>query len=447
MVMPAATSISAVTRTTRTEEQTMCHTSNSASIEIWQGNPETLTAQTFTQRQVHERSFSQVSLVHTAISETMSGPEDFSAGREKSAMSAAATSRAQSCAHGPGWWGWTAALVGASASQGALETFCGRLAQEGVRVISGQPEQTEDVSDHWMAAHAAVNVGAALVAGVRAGVHTYRALNNPDAYRKGLRGQRPPSPSPMFAAAGTPQVPASKLVQLSTSMGVALTAFLAASHTGLMALTQIGNTSAYKADAYNALVRSNGNIAYCYVREGVNLCSRAMGLISHDAMLSARGALAGTAQYLVNSLGQQAALSSLRPQQEGSIDYLWPCVSAAAEFVDVGFIAGASRFAEPERPVTLFNCRLAELKRDEPPPSSAPTIAQAVDRLTQRAVGRQLVAEMTRVLPFEAGAALRPHLGSVADTAATWGASVLASATHLREPIWQAERASQAAYP
>ncbi|WP_155631365.1 hypothetical protein [Burkholderia cepacia] len=342
------------------------------------------------------------------------------------------------------WWAWTAALLGANGTQGALETFVGRLAQEGIRVLSGTPEHPQDVSDSSMAAHAAVNVAMGLVAGARAGLHTYRAMGNQAAYTSGLRGERPAVPSLTLSTAGTPTVPASRLARLSASMAVALTTFAVTSHTGLVAFGHIGSSSDYKVDAYRAVTQSNGNTAYCYGRESVNLGARALRLVSHDALLTPPGVMASSAQYLFNSVGQQAARSFMGLSQGADFDVRWPIISAVAEFVDVDFIAGSARFAEPDRPVELLGGRLAEGTSTGQHPPAALTVSDASDRLTQRAVGRQLVAEMTRVVPYEVGAALRPHVDAAADTAASWVGAVLATATHLREPMWQAEHAVMA---
>lgn len=417
-------------------------------IELRRDNTCELPALTGDQKKMHEDICGQLSAVRSVANEAAAqSPDLFTAGicpsPQENVQPAGSTEDSQAdatSASDTGWWGWTAALLGANATQGALETFCGRLAQEGVRVFSGDPQHAQDVSDRSIAAHAAVNISTAFIAGLRAGLHTYRAMGNPAAYAGGLRGERSAAPSMTFAMAGTPNVPASRLAQLSAGMGVALTTFLVASHSGLVALTQIGSASDYKVDAYKALVKSNGNSAYSYVREGVNLCARVAGLVSHDAMLSPRSVMVSSAQYLINSAGQEIARSSMATPSEGTIDFLWPSVSAAAEFVDVGFISGSARFSEPDRPIAFLGGRFSEHAdtRRQPPL----TAAHAVDRLTQRAVGRQLVAEITRVVPFEAGAALRPHFGSSAGTVASWGAALLSAATHLREPIWQAERES-----
>lgn len=403
-------------------------------------NPSPLSTE---QYDAHARACDQLADLHDVIRMTLPSCKVDDAGFKASPVSDTGSRQAMVSSGNAHWWRWSAALLGATATQGALETFLGRLAQEGVRVISGHPEQAEDVSDRWIVAHAAVNIATGVIAAGRAGLHVYRALGNPGAYAQGLRGEHSVTLLPSFAAAGTPCVPATQLIRLSAGMGVALATFMAASHTGVVALTHTGSLSVTKAQAYNALVKSNGNTACCYVREGVNLCSRALGLISHEAMVSPRGVIVSTSQYLLNSVGQELARSSLPPPRDDRIDLLWPCVSAAAEFVDVGCIAASARLAEPDRPVSLLGGRLHERAPQEPLHPPVQSLAQAADRLTQRAVGRQLVAEMTRIVPYEAGALLRPYVGNTADTAANWSASVLAAATHLREPLWQAERVAQ----
>lgn len=386
------------------------------------------------QRQAHEEMHAQMAHAQGVVIDMVQLGDD-----APSAEAPAAEAQPGQPAPRGSWWGWTAALLTANAAQGGFETFVGRLAQEGVRVASGDPQRPEDVADKSMAVHAAINIGMGLVAGVRAGLHGYRAMGDRGAYARAFRGE-PPTQASTFAAAGTPTVPSGMLARISASAAIGIAAFAAASHTGAIALAHLGGSSPYKADAYRAVVESNGQTAYCYGREVTNLASRALGLVSHDAPLTLPGAAISSAQYLANSMSQQAAQQYLGLRQGPGFDLRWPAISALAEAVDVDFIAGSARIASPERPVAMLRGRLSEAPgeagRNQ---AGALSPKDAVDRLTQRAVGRQLVGEIARVVPKEIGAALRPVLGSGATTAASWVGAALATGTHLREPMWQAE--------
>ncbi|MCC8960033.1 hypothetical protein H8B02_43505 [Bradyrhizobium sp. Pear77] len=306
--------------------------------------------------------------------------------------------------------------MAANAAQGALETFAGRVVEAGVRKLSRHPQSPHEVNDSAMAAHAAVNVVMGLIAGTRAGVHTWRASGNPEAYLRGFRGERS-AQSAALAMAGTPDVPAGQMIRLLPSVAAAFLAFGAAAHTGIGALSHLGSSSSGKVDAYEAVVRSNANIAYCYTREVVDFVARVFQLVSHDALLTQLGWAAGTVEYSLNLAAQSWASSDI--DQGRSFDLRWPAISAAAEAVDVAFISAAARLAEPDRPVEIWRGRLAEGTSGERHATSRPTVIDTIDRVTQRAVGRQLVGEVRHYVPE------------------------LAVGTHLRELTWQAEHASR----
>ncbi|MCP3417878.1 hypothetical protein NLM16_27600 [Bradyrhizobium brasilense] len=277
-----------------------------------------------------------------------------------------------------------------------------------------------------MAAHAAVNIVMALIAAARAGVHTWRARGNPEAYRRGFRGERS-AQSVALALAGTPDVPASQMTRfLLTVLAIAAT-FLFAAHTGLRALLHLRSSSNDKVDAYEAVVRSNANTAYCYTREVANFVACVFQLVSHDALLTLPGFAASSIEYGFNSLVQQRVSGGI--DQGRDFDLRWPAISAAAEAVDVAFTSGAARLAEPDMPVEIWRRRLAEGASAGGQPPSKPSVIDAIDRVTQRAVGRQLVGELSKVLPQEW------HY--------PWIEPVLAAGTHLRELTWQAEHASR----
>ncbi|WP_456779914.1 hypothetical protein [Bradyrhizobium sp. USDA 3315] len=320
--------------------------------------------------------------------------------------------------------------MAANGTLGAFETFAGRLVEGAVQVLSGQPQQPHQVSDTAMAAHAAVNMAMGLIAGARAGVHTWRATGNCEAYWRGFRGERS-APSAALAMAGTPNVPASQLPRLLASVAVAVGTFGLAAHTGVNALLHLRSSSQGKVDAHEAVVQSNANTAYCYTREAVNLLAHAFQVVSHDALLTWPGCAASSAEYGFNSAAQQAVLSdSNLSEQARPFDLRWPAFSAAAEAVDVALTSASARLAEPDRPVTIWRGRLAERISAEENPPSRLTVIDAIDRVTQRAVGRQLVGELSKVVPPEF------HWPS-------WTGPTLAAGTHVRELAWQAERASR----
>ncbi|WP_456632518.1 hypothetical protein [Bradyrhizobium sp. USDA 10063] len=310
-------------------------------------------------------------------------------------------------------------------AQGAFETFVGRLAEVAVRAFSGEPQNPQEVSDRSMAAHAAVNVVMGLIAGARAGVHTWRARGNPEAYCRGFRGERL-AQSAALAMAGTPNVPASQLTRLLPSLVAAVLTFAAAAHTGISAVSHLRSSSNDKLNAYEAVVRSNANIAYCYTREVANFVAHVFQLVSHDALLNAQGLTASSVEYGFNLAAQRSVLSD--PEQPRGFDLRWPAVSAVAEALDVAFTSAAARIADPDRPVEIWSGRLAEGTSAEADQPLTLTVIDAIDRVTQRAVGRQLVGEISNVVPHELG------LSSI---------GALAAGTHLRELTWQAENASR----
>lgn len=315
------------------------------------------------------------------------------------------------------WWAWTAALLGANGAWGAFETFVGRLGEALVSVLSGHPEEPRKVNDLAMAAHATVNLAVGWVAGARAGLHVWRGRGNAEAYRTGFRGGRS-ALSPALAMAGTPTVPASQLLRLLFSVIAAVLTFVLAAHTGMIALWYLRTSSDDKVSAYQAVILSNGNTFYCYSREVVNLVAFVFELVSHDALLSRPGFAGSIVEYGGNWAVQRRARKRYRIDPARGSDLRWPLISALAEAVDVAFISAAARLAEPDRPVRIWRGRLAERASAEADPQSTLTNIDAIDRVTQRAVGRQLVGELSNVLPAE----LRlPLLG------------LLAAGTHLRE--------------
>ncbi|WP_271539874.1 hypothetical protein, partial [Bradyrhizobium sp. CCBAU 45321] len=389
------------------------------------------------QRAAHESTSEQLSMVYELAStvtlhsgnslteeeplleDSVSPRPDADAGTEQDALPAG----------GARWWCWTAALVASNGTLGAFEAFAGRLVQGAVQVLSGRPEQPQQVSDTAMAAHAAVNMAMGLIAGARAGVHTWWATGNWEAYRRGFQGERS-APSAALATAGTPDVPASQLTRLLPSLTAAAVTFGFAAHTGVNAFGHLGSSSHRKVDAYKAVVQSNANTAYCYTREVANFVAYAFQLVSHDALLNLRGAAASCAQNGVNSLIQQAIQGELngRDPSQG-FDLRWPAISAAAEALDVAVTCASARLAEPDRPVTIWRGRRGEgISAEEEPPSRL-TVIDAIDRVTQRAVGRQLVGELSQVAPQELH---HPKIGPV-----------FATGTHVRELAWQAEGASR----
>lgn len=314
---------------------------------------------------------------------------------------------------------WTAALLGVNGAQGALETFAGRVVEAGVRTLS-RHQSRHEVNDSAMAAHAAVNVVMGLIAGARAGVHTWRGIGNPEAYRRGLFGERSEH-SAALGIAGTPDVPASQTIRLLPSVAAAFLTFGAAAHTGMNALSHLGSSSNDKVNAYEAVVRSNANTAYCYTREVVNFVAHVFQLVSHDALLTPSEWTASTAEYGCNLAAQSRIWSDI--DQGRSLDLRWPAISAVAEAVDVAFTSATARLGEPDRPVEIWRGCLAEGTAGERHPPPRPTVIDTIDRVTQRAVGRQLVGEICHSVQ---------GIGPV-----------LAAGTHLRELTWQAERASR----
>ncbi|MBB4383384.1 hypothetical protein [Bradyrhizobium sp. SBR1B] len=318
------------------------------------------------------------------------------------------------------WRRYTAALLGVNGAQGAFETFVGRLSEAAVLGFSGHPQSPEEVSDRSMAAHAVVNVVMGLVAGARAGLHTWRARRNPEAYRRAFCGERP-TQSAALAMAGTPDVPASQLTCLLSGLAAGVVTFGGAAHAGIRALSHLRSSSKDKVNAYDAVVRSNANTAYCYTREVANFVAHAFQLVSHDALLTPLAAAATTLEYGFNFALQQSILDGMN--QAGSSAHHWPSISAVAEAVDVAFTSGMARLAEPDRSVGIWRGRLAEGTSVEGHQPSRLSVIDAIDRVTQRAVGRQLVGEIHHSMP---------GIGPV-----------LAAGTHLRELTWQAERASR----
>ncbi|MCP3476631.1 hypothetical protein NLM33_41370 [Bradyrhizobium sp. CCGUVB1N3] len=294
-------------------------------------------------------------------------------------------------------------------------------------VLSGHPEDPRKVNDLAMAAHATVNLAMGLVAGARAGLHVWRGRGNAEAYRTGFRGERS-ALSPALAMAGTPTVPASQLLRLLFSAIAAVLTFVLAARTGMIALWYLRTSSDDKVSAYQAVILSNANTVYCYSREVMNLVAFVFELVSHDALLSRPGFAGSIVEYGGNWAVQRWARKRYRIDPARGSDLRWPPMSALAEAVDVAFISAAARLAEPDRPVRIWRGRLAERASAEADPQSTLTNIDAIDRVTQRAVGRQLVGEISNVLPAE----LRlPLLG------------LLAAGTHLRELAWQAENASR----
>jgi hypothetical protein len=344
------------------------------------------------------------------------------------------------------WLGWTAALGTLRGLQGALGTFAGRLAQEGLRTAVGVPQSPEEVNDEMLAAGGATCIALGAVAAARAGLHTWRATGNPEVYGRAFRGlpQHPAEPASAIAmvTAGTPRVPMSRLGRAAASATVAAGVFGLMAHTGLIALSQVHGNAPNKHEAYAATWNSVGNSLYGYARETVNAVIDGAGLISHHAPLTSRGAIASSAQYLPNALAQRAARHFMQPGQTAEFDWRFPYVSAAAEFVDVGTVALSARIGSPEQPVSFLRGRVAEQGGAASSAAhEAPTLLETLDRITQRASHRALVAEVFSVVPSEIGDALRPSHGKNASTAAAWVGSTASPATHVREPLWQAESA------
>ncbi|WP_146992743.1 hypothetical protein [Bradyrhizobium macuxiense] len=224
-------------------------------------------------------------------------------------------------------------------------------------------------------------------------------------------------------------MPASQISRLLFSVIAAVLVFVLVAHTGMFAVRHLRSSSNDKVGAYQALVLSNANIAFCYAREVANFVAYAFRLVSHDALLRPRGFFYSTAEYGVNWAVQHGVRERTGIDHARGFDLRWPALSAAAEAVDVAFVSGAARLAEPERPVRIWRGRLAEGASAEADSPSRQTVIDAIDRMTQRAVGRQLVGELANVVPEELGV---PGIGLLA-----------AAGTHLRELIWQAENATR----
>ena len=336
------------------------------------------------------------------------------------------------------WLSWTAALLAARAAQGAIGTLSGRLVQESVRVAAGQPSRAEEVDDRMLALGAAVNLALATVAGLRASLHAWRASGQPQRYALGFRGQSSARLCNL-AAAGTPRLPASGLKRAALSAAAGGAVFLVAAQSGLIALTQLGRQTPNKADLYTAMWASNSNASYAYVRELLNAAIDGTGLLSHQAELTLRGGAVSTGQYLVNSLLQCAAQQEWQLIADEGFDLRWPFISAAAESIDVATLAAAVRCSWPEHTLALRPLPVHGPSRW--PVAARPGVLATIDRITQRATARHMVAEVSRIIPGEIGAALATTLGPGAPLAARWGGAVLASGTHLREHMWQAEAA------
>lgn len=345
------------------------------------------------------------------------------------------------------WWNWTAALLAAKGAEGWLETFIARLVQEGVLALSGHPDHPTKVSDSALAAQAAVNISMGTLAAARAALHCWRGVNNPQAYLSGLRGEHA-APAPAVFIAGTPQQPAGQMAKIAATATAALATFAVASHSGWVALSHLGHTSAGKDQAYQVVTASNANTSYVWTRELMHCLLQRLGLVSHHAQVTPRGAAASSAQYLANSLLQQVTSSALHINKGGEFDLRWPILSAAAEAIDVSFITGAARFAEPQVPVTFFNHRWQENDSAEQPQHVDHLLSlRTFDLISQRSTGRHMVTEMARIMPYEVGLALRNTYGDGAPAFAAWAGAVAGSATHLREPLWQAENAASRVQP
>lgn len=346
------------------------------------------------------------------------------------------------------WNAWTTALVTLRGLQGGLGTFIGRLVQEGVRIAPGNPASPEEVDDKAMAAGAVLNLAVGLMAGGRAAVHTWKAMGRSDIYVQSLLG-RPPAQNTSpegtsllsLGTVGTPQVTASRLRRAAASIAVGTAVFATAAHTGIIALSHIGNQTPGKPDAYKAVWQSNSNAAYAYTREMVNAALDGNGVISHHAMLTPAGVVKSTGQYLVNSLAQMTVKMELELGKTQEFDMRGPALSAVAEIIDVATITASARFSSPEEPVQFLRGHFCE-KQDHSQPSQyvTATISEYLDRIVLRGGSRHLIAEISNVIPEEVGAAILRATGSgEASKVTALAGAILASSTHIREPIWQAD--------
>jgi hypothetical protein len=331
-------------------------------------------------------------------------------------------------------WGlWTAAIAAAKGVQGGISAFAGRLVQEGVRVGAGEPKTPEEVSDVMLAAGAAINLAVGVMEGIRAGMHTWHALSRPKEYTRAFRGLPPEE-----AIVGTPCVPASVLRRAMGSIAVGTGVFVAAAHTGIIALTQVGTQSHNKHNFYDAVWKSNGNAAYAYTRELINAVVDGSGIGPRSALLSPKGFAITTGQYLINSLGQRAAQDYLKTGSGPEFDIRWPAISAASSIIDSAVTATAARFSSPREKATFFRGGLSEAATNDGSPHKWPTIKESAERIVLRGGSRHLVAELASVIPLEIG---KPS-GNATYTAARWVGSVARSGTHLRDLVWQAEAAA-----
>ncbi|MEB0138808.1 hypothetical protein QN363_07205 [Undibacterium sp. CCC2.1] len=336
------------------------------------------------------------------------------------------------------WRDWTASLLAARAAQGVVGTLAGRLVQEGVRVAAGQPSRSDEVDERMLGVGVAVNLALATVAGLRTALHTWRASGQLQRYARGFRGQSNAALLTL-ATAGTPMLPASSLRRAAASAAAGGAVFMVAAHSGLIALTQLGGQAPNKADLYTALWASNSNASYAYVRELVNAAIDGMGLLPHQAELTLRGGAVSTGQYLVNSLLQCTAQQELRLSADSGFDFRWPFISAAAESIDVATVAAATGCSWSENVLAVRS--VGVLGSSQLAVTARPSWLATIERISQRASARQMVAEVSRLIPGEIGVALEGAYGPPAALTARWGGAVLASATHLREHMWQAEAA------
>lgn len=157
---------------------------------------------------------------------------------------------------------------------------------------------------------------------------------NTEAYWTGFRGERS-AQSPAFSVAGTPNVPASQLSRLLPSVAAAVVTFGVAAHTGISALSHLRSSSKDKVKAYEAVILSNANTAYCYTREVANFVAYVFQLVSHDALVSWPGFAASIGEYGFNLSGQHRVRERNGIDHAGGFDLRWPAISAATEAVDV----------------------------------------------------------------------------------------------------------------
>jgi hypothetical protein len=177
---------------------------------------------------------------------------------------------------------------------------------------------------------------------------------------------------------------------------------------------------------------SNGYLVYAYVRETVNAAVDGFGLISHHAPLTRAGFAATTVQYLGNAFLQRAAQQTMGLGTTPTFDIRLAAVSGVAELIDVGSIAAASRFGSPEQPISFLRGRFSEA---EPDAYRTPTAPEFADRISQRACGRHLVPDVTKVIPAELANVLAGGAGEIVLMVGV----VASSLTHGRELMCQAE--------